>query len=137
MSETTADTVHSDVPEAPLSHREIVTILIGLMLGIGVAFLREFMDSSVRTREDLQNFSRVPVLGVIPRIKEAVRLNGRAPRSVGPDSGELETRLVTGLPSGPFGCGMVMICLVYCSVFSICATAIEIVAFGVMTICLA
>lgn len=87
-------------PDRPIKPRKMLNLalggMLGLMLGIGVAFLREFMDSSVRTREDLQNFSRVPVLGVIPRIKEAVRLNGRAPRSVGPDSGELETRLVTG-----------------------------------------
>ena len=41
--------------------------LIGLLLGIGVAFLVDYFDQSVRTREEVEAVLRMPVLGEIPR----------------------------------------------------------------------
>src|SRR5690606_20006809 len=77
-------------------------VVLGLMLGVGVAFLREFMDTTVHTREDLQTVTGVPVLGLIPRISAtAVGANGKGKfrkahvSSVG-DVRSLEARLVTG-----------------------------------------
>ena len=46
MSDTTAEPVHSDVPEVPISHREIVTILIGLMMGMFLAALDQTIVAS-------------------------------------------------------------------------------------------
>ncbi|EWT01402.1 major facilitator transporter [Intrasporangium oryzae NRRL B-24470] len=46
MSETTAEPKRSDVPSAPLSHKEIVTILIGLMLGMFLAALDQTIVAS-------------------------------------------------------------------------------------------
>ena len=77
-------------------------IILGLMLGVGVAFLREFMDTTVHTREDVQAATGVPVLGIIPRIRNAaIGMNGkgklRMPRvREGEDIQALEARLVTG-----------------------------------------
>ena len=41
--------------------------LIGLVVGIAAAFLVEYLDPSVRTREDAENLLQAPVLGEIPR----------------------------------------------------------------------
>lgn len=51
----------------------ILGLLSGLFLGLGLAFLREALDQSMRSTEDLQRITGLPVLGLIPqpkRIKE-------------------------------------------------------------------
>lgn len=39
----------------------------GLIFGIGIAFTLEFMDTSVKSLEDVERYLQVPVLAVIPR----------------------------------------------------------------------
>lgn len=39
----------------------------GLIFGIGIAFALEFMDTSVKSLEDVERYLQVPVLAVIPR----------------------------------------------------------------------
>ena len=41
--------------------------LIGLIVGIAAAFLVDYLDSSVRTRQEAESLLQVPVLGEIPR----------------------------------------------------------------------
>jgi capsular exopolysaccharide synthesis family protein len=41
--------------------------LVGLIAGILLAFLFEYLDDTVKTREDLENRAHVPVLGAIPK----------------------------------------------------------------------
>ena len=41
--------------------------LIGLMIGVGLAFFLEYLDTSVKTMEDVENLLGVPVLAVIPK----------------------------------------------------------------------
>jgi polysaccharide biosynthesis transport protein len=43
----------------------------GLILGLGVGFLREYRDGSVRSPNDLQMAAGVPVLGMIPKMAMA------------------------------------------------------------------
>jgi tyrosine-protein kinase Etk/Wzc len=83
-------------PNRPLSL--VLGLLLGLGLGAGAAFLRENMDSSVHTREDLQEAVQgVPVLGLIPRIQEAAT-NGRrqVPVYAAKDVKHLSHRLIAG-----------------------------------------
>jgi tyrosine-protein kinase Etk/Wzc len=40
----------------------------GFFLGIGAAFLWEVSDKSIRTRDDIKRFIKLPVLGVIPHV---------------------------------------------------------------------
>lgn len=42
-------------------------ILLGLMLGIGAAFFMEYLDTSVKTLEEVESQLGLPVLAVIPR----------------------------------------------------------------------
>lgn len=46
--------------------------LIGLIVGIGLAFLLDYIDSSVRTREEAEELLRLPILGEIPRTRRGV-----------------------------------------------------------------
>jgi len=45
-----------------------VGVIIGLMLGLVLAFLFETFDTSIGTIEDVEEFLQVPVMGVIPHI---------------------------------------------------------------------
>ena len=61
-----------DGPESPNRVRiMLMAIAAGLVLGIGAAFAREYLDRSVRDARTLQDDFDVPVLGEIPRIHTA------------------------------------------------------------------
>lgn len=44
-----------------------LAVVIGLIVGVGLAFFLEYLDTSVKTMEDVENFLQVPVLAVIPK----------------------------------------------------------------------
>jgi len=44
--------------------------LIGMFLGVVLAFVKESFDTSIGTIEDVEEFLKVPVLGVIPQVDE-------------------------------------------------------------------
>jgi capsular polysaccharide biosynthesis protein len=47
----------------------MIGMLIGLIGGIGFAFLVEFIHPVFRTREDVDQFLGLPVLAIIPKEK--------------------------------------------------------------------
>lgn len=47
----------------------ILGLLVGLALGIGIAFLRERLDDRVRDRASLEKYVGVPVMAVVPRVQ--------------------------------------------------------------------
>ena len=58
----------SDFPAKPkVAQNMIISILVGLALGIGLAFLIEYLDTSVKKMHDVESALGVPVLAVIPR----------------------------------------------------------------------
>ncbi|MDL1980881.1 MAG: GumC family protein [Deltaproteobacteria bacterium] len=58
------------LPNAPVRPNKlmnvILSIIFGLMTGIGVSFLWEYLDRTLRTEEDIQRYLGLPVLSVIP-----------------------------------------------------------------------
>lgn len=60
------------VPKAPMMEVSNMNIflggLIGLVLALVAAFITESMDTSIGTIEDVEEYLRMPVLGVIPKI---------------------------------------------------------------------
>ena len=90
------------LPVTPIRPRGLLNILLGLilggMLGVGIAFTREYLDETVHTREDIQAATGgVPILGMIPRIRQ--NGNGKGPAkksaSIG-GAGDLGARLIAG-----------------------------------------
>ena len=43
--------------------------LLGIALGIGLAFFLEYLDDTMQQPEDMERVAHLPVLGVIPRVK--------------------------------------------------------------------
>lgn len=58
----------SDFPAKPkVAQNMIIAVAVGLALGVGLAFLIEYLDTSVKTMQDIEAALGVPVLAVIPR----------------------------------------------------------------------
>jgi capsular exopolysaccharide synthesis family protein len=51
----------------------IIGALVGLLLGIGAAFVRDRLNRRLRTVEDVEAVYGFPTLGVVPRVASAVR----------------------------------------------------------------
>lgn len=45
----------------------ILGVFLGMVLGFGVAFFIEYLDTSVKTMEDIEKYFGLPVLAVVPR----------------------------------------------------------------------
>ena len=58
----------SDFPAKPkVAQNMMIAVAVGLALGVGLAFLIEYLDTSVKTMGELEAALGVPVLAVIPR----------------------------------------------------------------------
>jgi capsular exopolysaccharide synthesis family protein len=55
-------------PSSPNKKRNLILALIlGLGGGVGLAFLFDFLDNSVKTSEDVERYAGLPTLGVVPK----------------------------------------------------------------------
>ena len=62
----TAEAIHRPVkPNKPVNIA--IGIIVGLAIGIGLAFFIEYLDTSVKTIDDVERALQAPVLGVIPQ----------------------------------------------------------------------
>ena len=61
------------LPMMPLSQNKATKIaiagILGLMVSVGLVFLMEYLDRSVKTPDEVESLLGVPVLGVIPKSK--------------------------------------------------------------------
>jgi len=66
----------SGIPTAPVSPNILlntaIAAVVGFLLGVGLAFLREILDRRIRTEEQVQKILDLPVLGSIPDIDSKV-----------------------------------------------------------------
>ena len=68
----------ASLPKTPISPRKTLNLAIGLMLGLtmglGLAFFLESLDTSIKTPEEVEKKTGMSIIGSIPRIrKEAVK----------------------------------------------------------------
>ena len=61
-------------PNKPLNY--LFGVIVGAMLGLAGAFMTEQVDTSIGTIEDVENFMKLPALGIIPYLK----VKGEKPR---------------------------------------------------------
>jgi tyrosine-protein kinase Etk/Wzc len=68
------------LPEVPIRPNKRVNLLlgiiVGLIVGVSTALLRDQMDRTVHTREQLQDAIRVSILGAIPNIRDSLPTKG-------------------------------------------------------------
>ncbi len=66
----------SGIPTSPVSPNILLNTaiagVVGFLLGVGLAFLREVLDRRIRTEEQVQQLLDLPVLGSIPDIDSKV-----------------------------------------------------------------
>lgn len=67
----------ADFPSRPrVLLNMILGVVVGLGFGIGLAFFIEYLDTSVKTLEEVESLLKVPVLAVIPK-NISLLINGR------------------------------------------------------------
>jgi len=65
--------VHDDpvISQSPVSPNVTLNLalgaVVGLIFGVGIAFFLEYLDTSVKSLEDVERYLQVPVLAVIPK----------------------------------------------------------------------
>lgn len=66
----------SSIPTSPISPNILlntaIAAVVGFLLGVGLAFLREVLDRRIRTEDQVQQILDLPVLGSIPDIDSKV-----------------------------------------------------------------
>jgi tyrosine-protein kinase Etk/Wzc len=60
------------VPIKPNKKKNLALgLILGLMLGVGLTFLLDYLDRTIKDEDDVREKLGLPVVGTIPRIKEA------------------------------------------------------------------
>jgi tyrosine-protein kinase Etk/Wzc len=59
-------------PDTPVPRNEaayyIVGLVVSLILGLGFVFLREFLDTTIKSNDEIENNYDIPIIGTIPHI---------------------------------------------------------------------
>ncbi|MFC5734304.1 YveK family protein [Cytobacillus gottheilii] len=58
-----------------------IALVVGAMAGVGLAFLLEYMDNTVKTEQDIEKIAELPVIGVIATIDNTAETASRAERN--------------------------------------------------------
>jgi capsular polysaccharide biosynthesis protein len=69
LAKANVGTKQSPVKPKPLMNIAIA-LVVGLMAGIGLAFLLEYLDNTVKNEQDIEKLLELPVLGVIGSIED-------------------------------------------------------------------
>jgi polysaccharide biosynthesis transport protein len=81
-------------PSRPAKARNVaLAFLVGLVGGIGLAVLREYMDNTVKTPDDIETLARLPLLAVVPAFDDS-RGDGTRRRNLNEAIGNGQTRHV-------------------------------------------
>ena len=64
---------HSGAPIAPKRKLFIIVFfMVGLILGISQAFLRNFMNDKIQSKKDIEALTTLPIYGILPVLKQKI-----------------------------------------------------------------
>ena len=93
----------AEVPGGPTSPKKLLALMLasfgGLGLGLGLAFVVEMTDNTLKNPEEAENYLKLPNLGVVPEFSSVNGKSAYAPRELMNASGE-GGRPSTVLPPG-------------------------------------
>jgi Mrp family chromosome partitioning ATPase len=82
----------SAVQTAPRTKRNVLLgVMLGLLLGVGFAFLRESLDTRIRTAETIGDALRLPLLARLPEPPKRIRADDRLVSVEDPSSVQAES----------------------------------------------
>jgi len=62
------------IPSSPIKPKRFFIILVGFLLGLGLglglAFLREFLDNTIKRIEDIEKLTDIPIYAVLPQFNK-------------------------------------------------------------------
>ena len=98
----------SDKPSSPKKDRYMaIALFLGLMLGCGLALLRDWVDQRLRTAEEISIVLGVPVLGVVPSMSRRQSIVARGQKVYRDSSSRaaeayrtIRTAVFFGVPKG-------------------------------------
>jgi capsular polysaccharide biosynthesis protein len=83
-----ADPHEQHGPVAPNPNMNIaVTFMLALMVGVGISFLLDYLDDTIKTEEDIEALLEVPVLTSIPKFEERDSMENSSSNTLMPNSG--------------------------------------------------
>jgi len=67
--------VKEDIPVKPnMPMIASASLLLGLIVAMLIAFLRDFLDHKIKTREDLASSTRIPFYGIVPYVRNSDKM---------------------------------------------------------------
>ncbi|MEW6382138.1 MAG: GumC family protein [bacterium] len=67
----------ADLPRSPIKPKKVLNVMlavvVGLVSGIGLVFLMEYMETNIKTEDDVELYLHLPVLGIIPEVERMGR----------------------------------------------------------------
>lgn len=64
------------LPKAPIKPKKLLDVVgalfVGLILSVGLAFVLEYMDSTIKTEEEISKYLEMPVIGIIPKLDKTM-----------------------------------------------------------------
>lgn len=97
----------AEVPKAPFSPNPrrdlLLSVALGIALGLGLAFVLEYLDDTIKTPEDITRKLKLPFLGLVPAVRgeRTPLLLGPVPHDFGEAFRALRTSLVFSSDGAP------------------------------------
>ena len=95
----------AEVPKAPITpggrRTWLLSLAVGLVLAIGVAFGLDYMNDTIKTPEDVSHRLKLPFLGLVPAVrgdKHPVLTSSHVPHDFGEAFRSLRTSLISRYP---------------------------------------
>jgi len=51
----------------------VIAFFLGILISLGIVFLMEYMDNTIKSEEDIEKYLDIPVLGTIPKVRMDVK----------------------------------------------------------------